>query len=257
MPHKPLPAPLYMRIYGLIFQRIQQGEYPPGSTLNTEDQFAAEFNVSKATVRQAVGELVERGIVIRRQGKGTYVREDLEIRPPHQIIGSLADLILGTRSMSVANQEIEERTFPVDIQSILGISGVPGTTIRHLRLIDNTPFAFTAEYLAPVVSEYIKASELRAGGHATLLNDRGLRILGASQSMSAELADPEVALHLNIDFGAPVLFAERVVHSDRGPVEVSHTWYRGDLYKWHADLEFSWSGTGVTVSTRAAATSPR
>jgi GntR family transcriptional regulator len=66
--------------------------------------------------------------------------------------------------------------------------------------------------------------------------------------MSAELADTEVARQLDIDIGAPVLFAERLVTSTQGPVEVVHTWYRGDLYKWEAEMLYTWTLDGLSIS---------
>jgi GntR family transcriptional regulator len=258
LPHKPLPVPLYVRVYGVIYQRIQLGRYPAGAALDTETELAAEFGVSKATIRQAVGELVDRGLLIRRQGKGTYVCDDAAVHPAHPLVGSLADLIVGTRSMSIRNQSIErDAIFPSDIVERLQMSETIGTVVRHHREFEGRPFAYAIVYVSPIVNGYLKPHEIKASGHVTLLNDRGLHIVGARQSMSADLADTEVARHLGIDFGSAVLFAQRVINSTQGPVEVSHTWYRGDLYKWEANLEYSWTEQGLTVSTSTDASVPR
>ena len=67
--------PLYHQVAGILRQRMEDGIYPVGGKLLSEDELAAEFEVSRATIRQAVGELVMEGLVVRRQGRGTYVQE--------------------------------------------------------------------------------------------------------------------------------------------------------------------------------------
>jgi GntR family transcriptional regulator len=85
--------PLYHQVAGVLRQRIEDGIYPVGGKLLSEDELAAEFEVSRATIRQAVGELVMEGLVVRRQGRGTYV----EARDKHilqqRFRGSLGDLL--------------------------------------------------------------------------------------------------------------------------------------------------------------------
>jgi GntR family transcriptional regulator len=252
LPHKPPPIPLYQRVYSVIYRRVQAGTYPPGSALSTEDQLASEFGVSKATVRQAIGELVNRGLVVRKQGSGTFVREDALIHRPHAFVGSFADLIIGTHEISVRDYTVEDDApFPPEVLAALGMDGPRGTLLRHHRDIDGTSFAYAVVYLAPLVTSVLAGPELVPAGRASLLKQRGVAITSARQSMSAELADVEVARNLGIEFGEPVLFADRVVQSEQGPVEVVHTWYRGDLYKWEATLSFTWTADGLAISVSA------
>jgi GntR family transcriptional regulator len=249
VPHRPLQVPRYQRVYGVIHQRIRLGEYPAGSALSTEDKLAAEFGVSKATVRQAVGELVDRGLVVRQQGRGTFVCEDAVTQPPHPFVGSLADLIIGTHKLSIGAQSVERAAvFPSAVRTGLQMTVPAGTMLRHRGDIDGTPFAYVIAFLSPIVNDYLKPSELKVTGRVTLLKERGMDVTGARQSMSAELADTEVARQLDIDIGAPVLFAERLVTSTQGPVEVVHTWYRGDLYKWEAEMLYTWTLDGLSIS---------
>jgi GntR family transcriptional regulator len=252
LPYKPAPIPLYQRVYSVIYRRILAGAYPPGSALSTEDQLAREFGVSKATIRQAIGQLVDRELVTRKQGSGTFVREDAVIRKPHAFVGSFADLILGTHEISVRDSTIEhDAPFPAEVQAALGLPHPRGTLLRHHRDIAGTPFAYAVVYLTPLVTTVLSASELVPTGRATLLKERGVPVTCARQSMSAELADVDVARNLAIEFGEPVLFADRLMLSDQVPVEVVHTWYRGDLYKWAATLSFTWTAGGLDISVSA------
>jgi GntR family transcriptional regulator len=249
VPHKPLDSPLYQRVYGVLYQRIKNGEYPVGSALPAESQLAYEFSVSKATIRQAVGELVERAIVTRHQGKGTFVSEQALIDIPHPFVGSFADLIVGTHHLTIQDTFVLRGVpIPPSIRQKLQVTNTTGSIIRHHRNIEGMSFAYFIQYFPSWIDRYLKPDEFKPTGHVTLLRERGLQVSGAWQSMSAQLADVEVAEHLDVSVGAPVLFGERTLHSAEGPVEVVHTWYRGDLYSWQTELEYSWTGDRVAIS---------
>lgn len=257
MAYRPPPAPLYQRVYGVIYRRIQTGQYPTGSALSTEERLASEFGVSKATVRQAVGELVKRGLVVRQQGRGTFVCDDAASQSPHAFVGSFADLIINTSNMALRDQSVERGAiFPADVRDQLGMTEQTGTVLRHWRDVDGVPFVYSIQYLSPRVHDYLKPSELTPPGQVTLMNQRGLLITGARQTMSAELVDVEIAKQLDVEFGGPVLFGERVVHSVLGPIEVDRSWYRGDLFKWEADLAFTWTGGELSIAVKDDATEP-
>src|SRR5215218_432185 len=69
----PAFSPLYLQIKGLILQSPQQGEWKPGEAIPSEMDLAARFRVSQGTVRKAIDELAAENLVLRRQGKGTFV----------------------------------------------------------------------------------------------------------------------------------------------------------------------------------------
>lgn len=236
-----LRAPLYQRVFGALYQRIREGVYAPGQQLETEESLMAEFGVSKATVRQAVGELVARGLVVRQQGRGTYVSEKGAEEPEHRFSGSLTDLVLGTKHMTLRDLHVErDVTFPVQVRRALGMEGETGTVIRRRREMDGLVFAYTVQHLAPGIEALVTAEKLQEVGLLTLLHRNGMNLTGARQFIRAELADVDVASRLEVDLAAPVLFAERLLVSGQGPVEVVRGWYRGDLYRWTARFRFEW-----------------
>jgi GntR family transcriptional regulator len=249
MPYKPLQTPLYQRVFGVLHERIQHGVYPVGSALSTEDRLAEEFGVSKATVRQAVGELVDRGIVVRQQGKGTFVCPGAGLRPARQFIGSMNDLITGIRDLPLRDRSVEhDVTFPADVRAQLSMPESNGTVVRVVREVEGIAFALVIQYLPTSVAGDITLDELNSAGPIDILHGRGIHISTARQTIAAELADVEVAENLDVELGAAVLFAERVVHSDDGPVQLVRTWYRGDLYRWEAQVEYVWSADGTRLS---------
>ena len=72
LPDASLSVPLYRQVFMMLRQRIVDRVYAPGEQLLREDGLAAEFGVSRATIRQAIGELVRQGLVDRKQGRGTF-----------------------------------------------------------------------------------------------------------------------------------------------------------------------------------------
>ena len=86
-----LALPLYHQVAGILRQRIDDGVYPAGGRLLSEDELAAEFEVSRATIRQAIGQLVMERRVVRRQGRGTYVMEPASYEP---VPNNIAEKIL-------------------------------------------------------------------------------------------------------------------------------------------------------------------
>lgn len=264
MPHKPLQTPRYQRVFAVLYQRIQHGEYPPGSALSTEDRLAEEFGVSKATVRMAIAELADRGIVDRQQGKGTFVRPGADARPARPFTGSMTDLITGTRDLPFRDRSVElDVPFPADVRTQL--SEPDGAVVRYVREVDATPFAYIIQYIPASVAARINLNELKSTGpmdpviHATaagqltatdLLYRHGVTISAARQTFTAELADVEVAKILDVELAAAVLFAERIVLGDDGPVQVVRTWYRGDLYRWQGEVEYVWSADGTRLSVK-------
>src|SRR5487761_526953 len=88
-----LALPLYHQVAGILRQRIEEGVYPAGVRLNSEDELAVEFDVSRATVRQAMGELATEGLVVRRRGRGTFVEDAGRPVLTQRFRGSLSALL--------------------------------------------------------------------------------------------------------------------------------------------------------------------
>jgi DNA-binding GntR family transcriptional regulator len=140
--------PLYHQVAGILRQRIEDGVYPVGGKLLSEDELAAEFEVSRATIRQAVGELVIEGLVVRKQGRGTFV----EARDPsvlrQRFRGSLGDLINESQRAKTRNVEVtHDAPIPVRIAEALQLEPPTGTIVKRTRIMDGQPFALTVTYL--------------------------------------------------------------------------------------------------------------
>lgn len=241
LPDSSLPVPLYRQVFGILRQRILDSVYAPGEQLLTEEGLASEFGVSRATIRQSVGELVRQGMVDRRQGKGTFVLPITKQHVGQRFSGSLADLIAETKRARVKNLQVERDALtPERIANQLNLDSRLATLVRRTRTIDGQVFSYTVNYLPPELGKLVSREELKDNGLMTLLETKNLRFGVAQQTIRAELADLQVAKNLSMDFGAPVLFVERLLFDDEGiPVQFVQSWYRADLYEFKVTLDMS------------------
>jgi GntR family transcriptional regulator len=233
------PVPLYHQISREIYRRIAEGQYAGGGTLPTEEELSAEFSVSRATVRQAVGQLVEQRLVTRRQGSGTYVLKGAATMLGQRFRGSLLDLMTETRRAGIAEVDMDHDA-PISerIAGLLKLDRPVGTVLRRTRTMDGEPFSYTINYLPPALGALLSATELKDEPVMLLLQRKGVRFVGAVQSIRAQLADSEVSKRLALPLGGAVLSVERLVMAEhQRPVELVQSWYRGDRYEYTVTLD--------------------
>ncbi len=238
--------PLYHQVAGILRQRIEDGIYPVGGKLLSEDELAAEFEVSRATIRQAVGELVMEGLVVRRQGRGTFVEARDSGVLQQRFRGSLGDLINESQRAKTRNVDVaHDAPIPLHIAEALQLDSPAGTIVRRTRIMDGQPFALTVTYLPPDLGKAITPAGLRKKALMELLMDSGISLSSASQSIRAQLADLDVCSQIDCELGAAVLFVERIVHDTAGrPVEYVRSWYRGDRYEYAVTLDLAQAEDG-------------
>jgi GntR family transcriptional regulator len=235
-----LALPLYHQVAGVLRQRIEEGIYPVGARLQSEDEFAAEFDVSRATVRQAVGELVMEGLVVRRQGRGTFVESPGKLVLQQRFRGSLSDLIAESHRATTRDIEVMHDTpFPGYIVTALHMPGPEGTIVRRTRMMDAAPFSYTISYLpSEIGKKVVSVDGLRRTALMELLIEHGVALTSATQSIRAQLADPGLCARIDVELGSPVLYVERMVNDTSGqPVEFVRSWYRGDRYEYTVTLD--------------------
>jgi GntR family transcriptional regulator len=236
-----LPLPLYHRVAVILRQRIEDGIYPVGARLQSEDEFAAEFDVSRATVRQATGELLMEGLIVRSQGRGTFVANPAPGRPvlKQRFRGSLSELIAESHRAGTRDIEVQhDAAFTAYVGKALHLAKPEGTVVRRTRMMDGAPFSYTVSYLPPEIGKALSVAGLRRRALMELLAEHGMSLSSATQSIRAQLADVELCGRIDVQLGAPLLYVERLVHDDTGsPVEFVRSWYRGDRYEYTVTLD--------------------
>jgi GntR family transcriptional regulator len=233
--------PLYYRVSRALERRIETRDYRVGHRLPSEDALCREFQVSRITVRQAVGRLVESGLVVRRRGSGSYVVSQAATRAMRSITlhGTLEDLFAQVERSQVTSVRIVEATPPADVADAMGFpEGVPVSIITRVRAFDGEPFALTVNYLPLALGRRLGVQDLYRTPLLLLLEQQlGVRFTHAEQSLEARAADDEGARALGISFGDAVLYVERAMFDGgRHPVEIVRSQYRADRYRYRIRL---------------------
>lgn len=224
-------AALWTAIRDTIDEDIARGHYRPGDRLPTEAQLSERFGVNRHTVRRALSALAEAGRVHSRRGAGVFVA----LRPTDYPIGrrvrfhqNLADSghVPGKQVLHLATRAADPRE-----AAELGLE--PGTEVsvyEGLSFSDGQPIGlfrsvFPAARFPHLLDELRKSSSVTAAFAAHGLTD----YTRAATRITAKLASPTQAHHLQIQPGAPILRAVSLnVDSDGVPVEYGRSWFAGD-----------------------------
>ncbi len=211
---------------------------PPGSPIPTERSLAAEFDVSRTTVRQALADLTVEGRLLRVQGKGTFAAEP-KVAQRLQLSSYTEDMRAQGREPSSQLIDIAELPAEGELTTLLGIrSGAKVLRMQRLRLADGEPMAIETTHLPLGRFRGLRKYLTPGGSLYQVLRDRFDVEMGhAEETIETALAGPHEAELLGADVGMPMLLLSR--HSfdtAERPVEWVRSVYRGDRYKFVAEL---------------------
>jgi len=117
-------VPLYYQVQHTIAQRISRGEYPPGSQLPAESELSRELGVSRVTVREALRVLAQENVLVKVQGRGTFVADNpLIVQPSRNFTGFLEDLYDQLERVSVKKIDIARIPLTDELRSLLRLGG--------------------------------------------------------------------------------------------------------------------------------------
>lgn len=234
-----LRSPMYVQVYTTLREWIYEGLYAPGARLPAENEISAMFGVSRITTRQAIDLLVDERLVLRQQGRGTFVATDLANAPVKGDIEQLLRKVkrLGS-STRVRDAAVEEIVADDDTCKDLGLpAGATVIAASHVRLLGELPIGYVVTYVPKDLSIRFDPRELNRHPMLTLLERKGISIAGADQFIGATLADARLARFLDTDVGAPLVTVRLIVVDDsHRRVERLLAYYRADHYTHHAWL---------------------
>lgn len=212
----PAYQPLYRQIKGLITDSLVTGEWRPGEPIPSEIELASRYSVSQGTVRKAISELADENLVVRHQGKGTFVASHSEERSqfPYLSIAPDKDAL-----DALSAQMIDLRRIKLDSVSArkLGLSSGGSAFLIRRTLTLNDELAIYEEIRLPAASFKGLTEETIDSFHCMLYSmyETGfnLRILYVEERLKAQLADDDVAARLEIEAGAPLMVIDRVAYT--------------------------------------------
>ena len=223
----PTFSPLYRQIKSLILQSLEGGEWRPGEVIPSETELAGRFGVSQGTVRKAVDELAAENLLLRRQGKGTYVASHNDPRAFFRFLR--LEALKGDIGPSISVPlECWRAKAGLEAARVLGIKlAEPIVIVRRLLQFSGKPVVVDEIYLPGDVFGGLTLEMLKnwpGSLYSLFESEFGVRMVRAEERLRAVAADRASAELLGVKEGSPLLSVERVSFSYGGrPVE----WRRG------------------------------
>lgn len=212
----PTFSPLYQQIKALITQSLQSGEWKPGELIPSEVELAGRYKVSQGTVRKAIDELAAEHLVVRRQGKGTFVASHNEARAHFRFLKLMPD-------EGVPHQpehdylEVKRIRAPAEVARLLDLkSGDAVVYIKRLMLFDALPTILEELWLPGQLFRGLTAerlAEYKGPMYALFESEFGTRMIRATEKIRAVSADAGVAQALRIQEGTALLCVDRVSYT--------------------------------------------
>lgn len=229
---------LYIQVKQQIRSRMESGQWPGSSRIPGEHELAAQFGVSRATVRKALDELEREGAVTRRVGDGTYV----SVPKIDQRLGSFYSFSTEVRAMGMtASTAVMDfaviRAEPL-LQSRLRLPPEALVyRIRRLRVADGIPFALETSFVPYELCPRLTRELVdQYGLYEALQTSAGLRPDSAQETFEAVLLTREEAAHLQCPLPSAALRLERLTFAGEILAEYCVSLVRGDRYKYHVLL---------------------
>jgi GntR family transcriptional regulator len=225
----PAFSPLYQQIKGLMTRSLQLGEWQPGAAIPSEIELAARFKVSQGTVRKAIDELAAENLVVRRQGKGTFVATHAEEQVQFRFL-RLAPDNAAPGDMERRFIDCRRRRLPAELARALGLAtGDPAIQLRRVLSFHGAPVVLDDIWLPATLFEGLTAERLgayRGPMYRLFEAEFGVRMVRAEEKIRAVAADVASAELLALAVGAPLLSVERLAmtYGDR-PVELRRGLY--------------------------------
>lgn len=236
----PTFSPLYQQIKALITQSLQSGEWKPGELIPSEVELAGRFKVSQGTVRKAIDELAAENLVMRRQGKGTFVSTHHEARAHFRFLRLVPDEGVPHYPESKFI-EVKRVRAPADVARLMDLkSGDAVIFIKRVQYFDGVPTIVEELWLPGQIFKGLTAERLveyKGPMYGLFETEFGTRMIRASEQIRAVCADAGAAQLLDIDVNTPLLSSERVsftygdkpVELRRGLYLTSHHHYQNEL----------------------------
>jgi GntR family transcriptional regulator len=239
----PAFSPLYQQIKDLILQSLQAGEWKPGEAIPSEMELAARFRVSQGTVRKAIDDLAAGNLLVRRQGKGTFVATHAERQVQYRFLKLLPDAGNAAGEGPAERTVLECRRLRATADVARALSLRPGDAVVQVRRVlafGGTPTILEDLWLPGNAFKGLTAAQMadyQGPTYAMFEVDFGVRMVRAEEKVKAVAADPQQAALLQVAASSPLLSVERVAYTYNDvPMELRRGLYRTETHHYRNDL---------------------
>ncbi len=230
---------LYGIVYSQLAEKIALGEWKVGEKIPTEMELCKLFGVSRITVRRALDELLQRGLIRKEMGKGTFVEQPLMLSPRTQIYSFTNEIIrMGYKpgAKLIFQKEISANK---KIAEDLGIHENDKIIyLRRLRTANNFPLFIGDSYLNTQAFPNISNADFSKLSIAQIIDETlKLKVVRVEQWINTSNPSDEIANLLKLDIGCPILKMKRIVYLEGGiPVESVIAYFHPQHYTHYSEI---------------------
>lgn len=209
----------------------------PGQPIESERSLMETFGVSRATVRRAIADLVNDGVLVSRAGQGTFVAEP-RVQTNLHLASFTQDMAQRGRLPSTAVLSMQLAIPDAAAAQHFG-SNAPAWRLERVRCADDEPMAYEQQWINARYAPDLGTKDLRGSVYAILAGDYDCPVDAAEQTMWGTNADERLAKLLDVEVGKTLLVFDRLSTSRGSPIESVRSWYRADRYRVHMSLDTS------------------
>jgi DNA-binding GntR family transcriptional regulator len=230
------PIPLYFQLAQQLEHAVERGDLKPGDRIEPEIQLAERMGLSRPTVRQAIHELVRKGILVRQRGIGTQVVHN-QLQRPVELSSLYDDLARAGRQPST--KVLSLGVIHADAELAVQLSLTEGETvhaIERVRFTGDQPLAYMRNWIPQSLMD-LDAASLESHGLYELMRRAGAHMHVAKQGIGAKAASAAEAKILGVKTNAPLLTMRRTTFDSTGrTIEYASAMYRADLFSYETTL---------------------
>jgi len=226
-----MSRPVHISIRDDLRARLLAGEWAAGDRLPSEADLAANYGVARMTVRQAIGALALEGVVVRRQGVGTFAVDRRLVGWPSRVFSFAEEMRKQGHQVKVKLLGAAVEQPPLAAREALQLhSSAASVLVRRVRLVDDSPVIVESSWLPNARFAGLAANPLLDGSlYAMLEKNYGVSVARVTQVLAAGPAEQHDAAILDLRAGAPVLLNTRTAYdSSSRPVEFAQSVWRSE-----------------------------
>ncbi|HEX2130258.1 MAG TPA: GntR family transcriptional regulator [Actinophytocola sp.] len=218
------------RVRDYLLELIES--HPPGAPLPAERILCQRLSVSRPTLRSAVDELVNNGMLVRQHGRGTFVAP---AKITQELVSDEGAMVLPQAAGVWTSRVLEFATIPAGARVGRRLRVSPAAAVFYVarqRFVDGAPMAIEYLHVPVAVAPRLTLDDLESGCFYDRLQEHGVLVHDALQSVEPTVTNDAESALLGVPVLSPALLFERLTNDDAGrPIEYVHSLYRGDRYR--------------------------
>lgn len=229
------PEPIYVQVQNWIMENISSGIWKPNEKIPSESDLADKLQISRGSLKQAIKQLVEDGVLLQIHGKGTFVKgKQLESPVAERLISTAESLLESGNQFTTRVVSVEKLNAPHAVAQFLSMQESDQVyKLQRIRYLEEIPVMFLVNYLSFERFPDLDKVDFENETLFSIMEQRyECKIHWGKRSFMAEGATKSKAELLQIEKGTPIILLEQITYSDQSePLEYSKVWIRSDQMK--------------------------